>query len=151
MKAVIQRVSSASVSVDGEQIANINEGLFILLGVSQEDTESDAEVLARKTADLRIFEDKNGKMNLSLKDISGSALVVSQFTLCADAKKGNRPSFILAKEPNEADRLYQYYMQKLKENGVNDIAHGSFGADMLCDIQNNGPVTILLDTVIWRK
>ena len=151
MKAVIQRVSSASVSVDGEQIANINEGLFILLGVSQEDTESDAEVLARKTADLRIFEDKNGKMNLSLKDISGSALVVSQFTLCADTKKGNRPSFILAKEPNEADRLYQYYMQKLKENGVNDIAHGSFGADMLCDIQNNGPVTILLDTVIWRK
>ncbi len=151
MKAVIQRVSAASVSVEGKGIASIKEGLFILLGVSEEDTESDADVLAKKTADLRIFEDENGKMNLSVKDIGGSVLVVSQFTLCADTKKGNRPSFISAKEPNEADRLYHYYMQKLKENGVTDIGHGSFGADMLCDIKNNGPVTILLDTVIWRK
>lgn len=151
MKAVIQRVTSASVSVDGSEISKINEGLFVLLGVSEEDTEADAEILAKKTADLRIFEDENGKMNLSVKDISGDVLVVSQFTLCADTKKGNRPSFIKAKEPGEADRLYHYYMDKLKENGIEEIGHGSFGADMLCNINNNGPVTIILDTVIWRK
>ncbi len=151
MKAVIQRVTSASVSVDGSEISKINEGLFILLGVSEEDTESDAEILAKKTADLRIFEDENGKMNLSVKDISGEILVVSQFTLCADTKKGNRPSFIKAKEPSEADRLYHFYMDKLNENGIDKIGHGSFGADMLCNINNNGPVTIILDTVIWRK
>lgn len=151
MKAVIQRVTSASVSVDGNEISKIGEGLFILLGVSEEDTESDAEILAKKTADLRIFEDENGKMNLSVKDISGETLVVSQFTLCADTKKGNRPSFIKAKEPKEADRLYHFYMEKLKENGIDKIGHGSFGADMLCNINNNGPVTIILDTEIWRK
>ena len=151
MKAVIQRVTSASVSVDGSEISKISEGLFVLLGVSEEDTESDAEILAKKTADLRIFEDENGKMNLSVKDISGEVLVVSQFTLCADTKKGNRPSFIKAKEPSEADRLYHFYMDKLKENGIDKIGHGSFGADMLCNINNNGPVTIILDTVIWRK
>lgn len=151
MKAVIQRVTSASVSVDGSEISKISEGLFVLLGVSEEDTESDAEILAKKTADLRIFEDENGKMNLSVKDVSGEVLVVSQFTLCADTKKGNRPSFIKAKEPSEADRLYHFYMDKLKENGIDKIGHGSFGADMLCNINNNGPVTIILDTVIWRK
>lgn len=151
MKAVIQRVTSASVSVDGSEISKISEGLFVLLGVSEEDTESDAEILAKKTADLRIFEDENGKMNLSVKDVSGEVLVVSQFTLCADTKKGNRPSFIKAKGPSEADRLYHFYMDKLKENGIDKIGHGSFGADMLCNINNNGPVTIILDTVIWRK
>lgn len=151
MKAVIQRVTSASVSVDGSEISKISEGLFVLLGVSEEDTESDAEILAKKTADLRVFEDENGKMNLSVKDVSGEVLVVSQFTLCADTKKGNRPSFIKAKEPSEADRLYHFYMDKLKENGIDKIGHGSFGADMLCNINNNGPVTIILDTVIWRK
>ena len=151
MKAVIQRVTSASVTVEGNEISKINEGLFILLGVSEEDTESDAEILAKKTADLRIFEDENGKMNLSVKDISGEVLVVSQFTLCADTKKGNRPSFIKAKEPQEADRLYRFYMDKLKENGIAKICSGSFGADMLCNINNNGPVTIILDTAIWRK
>lgn len=151
MKAVIQRVKEASVTVEGNRIAKIDKGLFILLGVTTEDDQTDAEILARKTADLRIFEDENSKMNLSLKDISGKALVVSQFTLCADTKKGNRPSFISAKAPDEAEKLYNYYMQQLSLNGITKVEHGSFGADMLCSINNDGPVTIILDTVQWRK
>lgn len=151
MKAVIQRVSSASCSVEGNITGEISEGLFILLGVGEDDTEADAEILAAKTANLRIFCDENDKMNLSVLDIEGEILAVSQFTLCADTKKGNRPSFTKAMEPVRANALYEYYKKCLAEKGVKRIESGVFGADMLCSINNNGPVTIILDTVIWRK
>ena len=151
MKAVIQRVSSAEVVVEGKGIAKIDKGLFVLLGVMENDTEKDAEILAAKTAALRIFEDENEKMNLSVMDIDGSILSVSQFTLCADTKKGNRPSFILAKKPQEANKLYEYYNDCLKKNGVKSVEKGCFGADMKCEINNDGPVTIILDTDTWRK
>ena len=151
MKAVIQRVKGAFVTVDNECISKIENGLFILLGVGSDDSEEDAVILARKTANLRIFEDQDQKMNMSVLDTCGEVLVVSQFTLLADTKKGNRPSFINAKEPNEADRLYNLYMSELGVNGVKTVKKGKFGADMLCNINNNGPVTIILDTSIWRK
>ena len=151
MKAVIQRVKNASVTVGGECISEIKSGLFILLGVGEDDGDDDAVILARKTANLRIFQDEDDKMNKSVLDIDGEVLVVSQFTLLADTKKGNRPSFIKAKEPKEADRLYNLYMSELKTNGVKLVKKGEFGADMLCNINNDGPVTIILDTAIWRK
>ena len=150
MKAVIQRVSFSNVKVDGITIGEIENGFMILLGVIEGDTEADADLLAKKTALMRIFEDENGKMNLSLADTNGSCLVISQFTLAADCKKGNRPSFINAAKPDEADRLYKYFMQKLKENGVCDVQSGSFGADMKVTLLNDGPVTIILDSEILK-
>lgn len=151
MKAVVQRVTSSSVSVDGCVTGSIGKGFNILLGVSEDDTRKDAEILAAKIAKLRIFEDENEKMNLSLLDIGGEALVISQFTLCADIKKGNRPSFIQAAAPDKATELYEYFMQQLGLNGVKKVAHGVFGADMAVEISNDGPVTIIMDTEIWRK
>ncbi len=151
MKAVIQRVENASVTIDGKTVSKIEEGFFILLGVVEGDTEKEALLLASKTANLRVFCDDDDKMNLSLLQINGSALVVSQFTLCADTKKGNRPSFINAMEPQKADELYKLYMQELKRLGVNDVQSGEFGADMLCGINNDGPVTIILDTDTWKR
>lgn len=151
MKAVIQRVSRASVTVEGTCTGKIEQGFLILLGVKQGDTDSDASVLAAKTAKLRIFTDEDDKMNRSLLDIGGGALVVSQFTLCADTRKGNRPSFIEAAPPAEANRLYELYMQELKNNGVKTVEKGEFGADMKVELLNDGPVTILLDSEIWRK
>ncbi len=151
MKAIIQRVSHASVTVDGEIKGKIDKGYMILLGVTNEDTCAEAQLLAAKTANLRIFCDENDKMNLSLLDIGGAALVISNFTLCADTKKGNRPSFINAMPPAEADRLYNYYCECLKENGVGVVEKGVFGADMKVKLLNDGPVTITLDTDIWRK
>lgn len=151
MKAVIQRVKKANVSVDGSVIGEIEKGFLVLLGVFEDDTAEDTEILARKTANLRIFCDENDKMNLSLLDVGGGALVISNFTLCADTKKGNRPSFTAAKAPEEADREYERFCQLLTENGVGKVEKGSFGADMQVELINDGPVTIVLDTEIWRK
>lgn len=151
MKAVIQRVKKADVVVDGKTVGAIGSGYLILLGVVEGDTEKEAEVLAAKTAKLRVFEDKNEKMNLSLIDIDGEALVVSQFTLCADCKKGNRPSFTPSAAPDVADALYQKYSALLLENGIRKVENGVFGADMQVSLVNDGPVTIILDTDIWRK
>ena len=151
MKAVIQRVKKSSVSVGGEVIGAIGRGFNILLGVCDDDSEDDARVLAAKIAKLRIFEDDDEKMNLSLTDVGGEALVVSQFTLCADTKKGNRPSFSFAARPEKAVPLYELFMRELELNGVKKVEHGEFGANMAVEILNDGPVTILLDTQIWRR
>lgn len=150
MKAVIQRVKYASVKVDGEIIGSVDNGFLILLGVSEDDTKSDAEILAKKTANLRIFQDDEGKMNKSLLDLSYGALVISQFTLLADTKKGNRPSFVHAAKPELAIPLYEYFIEELKKNGVSDVACGEFGADMKVELLNDGPVTIVYDTNQWR-
>lgn len=146
MKCVIQRVLSSSVSVDGNIVGEIQKGFLILLGVAEGDTEADAEKLAKKISLMRVFEDSEGKMNLSVKDIDGEILVVSQFTLCADCKKGNRPSFVGAMRPEGATRLYELFMALLKDNGVKKVDHGIFGADMKVSLVNDGPVTIILDT-----
>lgn len=151
MKAVIQRVSRAQVDVDGKTIGEIGKGFLILLGVVEGDTEKEAELLAAKIAKLRIFEDENEKMNLSLTDVDGEALVVSQFTLCADCKKGNRPSFTPSAAPDVADALYQKFSALLLENGVRKVENGVFGADMQVSLINDGPVTIIFDTDLWRK
>ncbi len=151
MKAVIQRVSSASVKVDGEVVGSCGMGYMILFGAAQGDTEADADIMARKVAALRIFRDSDDKMNLSIKDIDGEILAISQFTLCADVKKGNRPSFIGAMEPVEAERLYKYFCNKLREEGIKKVDEGVFGGDMSVSLVNEGPVTILYDTEIWRK
>lgn len=151
MKAVVQRVKGAGVTVDGEEISRIGKGYMILLGVMDDDTEEDIDILARKISSLRVFEDENGKMNLDIKNIDGEILAISQFTLCADVKKGNRPSFIRSKEPEKANKYYEIFCQKLKEYGVKDVKKGVFGADMKVDLVNDGPVTIVYDTEIWVK
>lgn len=146
MKAVIQRVKHSSVTVDGELISKINNGFMILLGVMEGDTEEDANKLVKKIPNLRIFEDDNGKMNLSLLDTLGEILLVSQFTLCADCSRGRRPSFIKSAPPKEANALYEYVADELKKAGVKDVKTGIFGADMKVDLLNDGPVTIILDS-----
>jgi D-tyrosyl-tRNA(Tyr) deacylase len=150
MKAVIQRVTYGSVEIDGAIVSEIGSGMVILFGAGKNDNDSDAEYLAEKIANLRIFEDDEGKMNKSLIDVKGEALVVSQFTLYADAKKGRRPSFTDAANPNEADRLYKYFTELLSGYGIT-TSMGVFGADMLVNIKNDGPVTILLDTEVLMK
>ena len=151
MKAVIQRVTSASVVVEGETLGAIDRGFLILLGVHENDTEKEADLLAKKVANLRVFEDDEEKMNLSMLDCGYSALVISQFTLLANTKKGNRPSFIAAARPEVAIPLYERFMEQLKVNGVETVEHGEFGADMAVSLVNDGPVTIVLDTDTWRK
>ncbi len=146
MRTVIQRVSSASVTIDGETVANIGQGLLILLGVAHEDTHEDADWLVGKISRLRIFDDSNGVMNLSVQDISGEALVVSQFTLMASYRKGNRPSYIHSAPPATAIPLYEYFVQQLRQTLGRDIPTGRFGADMKVSLTNDGPVTIVMDS-----
>jgi D-tyrosyl-tRNA(Tyr) deacylase len=140
MRAVVQRVSEASVTVDGERISAIGRGLLVLLGVRNGDTDEHADKLARKLRALRVFEDEDGRMNLSLDDIGGEALCVSNFTVYGDARKGNRPSFVEAAPPEEAERLYEKVREALGAKG------GRFGAHMAVELVNDGPVTVILDT-----
>ncbi|HJO69773.1 MAG TPA: D-aminoacyl-tRNA deacylase [Rhodospirillales bacterium] len=145
MKALLQRVAKAGVSADGQPVAEIGPGLLVLLGVETGDNDDDADFLARKTAQLRIFEDADRRMNLSLLNVGGSALVVSQFTLAADVRRGNRPSFSAAAEPETAETLYGRYCAALETLGI-AVQTGVFGATMAVHLVNEGPVTIMLDS-----
>lgn len=151
MKAVLQRVSYAKVTVNGVVTGECNEGLAILLGVAEGDTELDADLLAPKIAKLRIFCDDADKMNLSLLDIGGGAVVVSQFTLMANYKKGNRPDYLNAASPDEANRLYEYFIKKFEEILGKSVGRGVFGAHMDYEIHNSGPVTIVMDSDVLKK
>lgn len=151
MKAVFQRVSDASVTVDGAQIAHIGNGALLLVGVCDGDTQQEAQVLAKKVAELRVFCDENDKMNLSVLDIGGSVLAVSQFTLCASTARGRRPDFFGAARPEVAKPLFDYFVDCLRQNNVKDVQTGEFGADMQVRLLNDGPVTILLDTDTWKR
>ncbi len=144
MKTVVQRVKEASLSVDGKLVSKIGKGLCVYLGVERGDTQSLADYLSKKIYNIRIFEDEDGKMNVALKDIGGEILVISQFTLCADATGGNRPSFALAEDPAVAEKLYEYFVEKLVLLGAR-VKTGVFGADMQIVQHNDGPVTIELD------
>jgi D-aminoacyl-tRNA deacylase len=146
MRVVIQRVSSASVTVDKKVIGACNSGLLILAGIEELDTEEDAAWLSAKIVNLRIFNDAEGKMNLSLKDVNGEMLVVSQFTLHASTKKGNRPSYILAARPEKALPLFNTFVEMLKKESGKAVATGEFGAHMEVSLVNDGPVTIIIDT-----
>ena len=145
MRAVVQRVARASVTVDGNTVGQIGQGLMILLGVTHGDGEEQARWLARKIAGLRIFDDEEGKMNRSLLDVEGSALVVSQFTLYGNCRKGKRPSFTSAAHPEVAEQLYERFVSLLGEAGVSRVESGIFGARMRVEIHNDGPVTLILE------
>ncbi|MHB1293662.1 MAG: D-aminoacyl-tRNA deacylase [Anaerolineae bacterium] len=151
MRAVVQRVTQGAVSVGGQAVGRIGCGLVILLGVKEGDTEDDARWMARKVAGLRIFEDEDGKLNRSLTEIGGAALVVSQFTLYGDARRGRRPSFTEAAAPEVAAPLVERFAVLLHEEGVAEVAQGRFQTHMLVEIHNDGPVTILLDTDVSRR
>ena len=146
MKVVIQRVTEASVTIDGQVKGNISKGLLLLIGIGQEDTASDITWAVRKIAAMRIFSDADDKMNLSVKDINGEVLAISQFTLFADTKKGNRPSFIRAAPPTMANELYEQFLTHMEQELGKPIQSGSFGADMKVRLLNDGPVTIILDS-----
>ena len=146
MRAVIQRVSEASVVVEDEKVANIQQGLLVLLGIEIEDTKEDADWLANKISALRIFSDSEGKMNNSILDVDGDVIVVSQFTLHAKTKKGNRPSYIKAARPEQSIPLYEQFKKDLSEAIGNQVQSGEFGADMQVTLINDGPVTIIIDT-----
>jgi D-tyrosyl-tRNA(Tyr) deacylase len=146
MRVVIQRVSEAAVKIDGTIVGEISKGLLVLLGIAQEDTEQDALCLIQKLINLRIFSDADGKMNLSVQDCGGELLVVSQFTLYADTKKGNRPSYIRAARPELAIPLYEFFLRELQKQFQGPIQTGQFGADMKVSLINDGPVTIIIDS-----
>lgn len=146
MRVVVQRVSGASVAVSGETVGKCGRGFLILLGVAKGDTEADADVLAAKLSKLRVFEDGNGKMNLSLSDIGGELLIISNFTLYADCRHGNRPDFLMAEAPAEANRLYEYFTDRMKTLSGCPTETGVFGADMKVSIENDGPVTLVIDS-----
>ena len=151
MKAVFQRVTEASVTVEGTQIANIGNGVLLLVGICEGDTQQEAQVMAKKVAELRVFCDENDKMNLSVLDVGGSILAVSQFTLCASTARGRRPDFFGAAKPDVAKPLFDDFVGYLRDMGVTDVKTGEFGADMKVRLLNDGPVTILLDTDTWKR
>lgn len=146
MKAILQRVTFAEVKVDGNTVGKIDNGFLILLGVAEGDTEKEADALSAKVATLRVFTDENDKMNLSLTDIDGEVLVISNFTLYADCSHGRRPNFMKAAKPDIAEPLYEYFCEKMADNGVRKVEKGIFGADMKVSLLNDGPVTIDIDT-----
>ena len=150
MRAVIQRVSSASVEVEGQIVGSCERGYLILLGVAEGDTELDADLLCKKIAALRIFRDENDKMNLSIRDIDGEALVISQFTLYANYRHGNRPDFLASAKPDEANKLYEYFKAILSRE-IRRVECGVFGADMKVSLTNDGPVTICMDSEVLKK
>lgn len=151
MKAVIQRVTNAKVTVDGEITGEIGLGFLVLLGVTEDDTEKEMKLLAKKVSEIRIFTDENDKMNLSLDKVDGEVLVVSQFTLCADISHGRRPSFIKSAKPDVANDLYEKFCEELRSLGVRKVATGIFGADMKVELLNDGPVTIIMNTDEWKR
>ena len=151
MRALIQRVTSSAVRIEGETVGEIGQGLNILLCVMDGDTAAEAEQLAAKCAKMRIFEDEDGKMNRSVLDVGGGVLAISQFTLCADCRKGNRPSFTSSAPPDTAQALYALFCDSLRQNGVQKVATGVFAADMQVEIHNDGPVTIWLDSEIFKQ
>ena len=144
MKIVVQRVKNAQVEVEGNTVGKINQGFLVLLGVTHGDTKEQADYLVKKLCNLRVFKDENDKMNLGLKDINGELLIVSQFTLYADCSNGNRPSFINAGKPEQAEELYEYFCEKCSENNIH-VEKGIFGADMKVSLLNDGPVTIIIE------
>lgn len=144
MKFIVQRVRQAQVEVDKKTVGKIDKGFMVLIGVTHEDTRENADYLVKKLVNLRVFKDENNKMNLSLKDIKGSLLLISQFTLYANCEKGNRPSFVEAAKPEIAKELYEYVIQKCKEE-IENVQTGIFGANMQVNLTNDGPVTILLE------
>ena len=146
MRALIQRVSSASVQIDNKVFSKIGNGLLVLLGVEDEDSDSDIDWLSSKISLMRIFDDKNDNMNLSVNDINGEVLVVSQFTLHASTKKGNRPSYIRASKPDHAVPMYEAFILQMKDKIINGVSSGQFGACMQVDLINDGPVTIWIDS-----
>ena len=146
MRAVIQRVTKASVTIENKKVASINSGLLILVGIVNEDTKEDIEWLTKKIANLRIFNDENNVMNKSLLDVNGDAIIVSQFTLHASTKKGNRPSYILAAKPDVAIPLYEQFVSSFETVIKKNVQTGEFGADMKVELLNDGPVTIIIDT-----
>lgn len=144
MKVVIQRVIKSSVRINNKEVAKIGKGFSILLGISKDDNFEKADYIIKKIYNLRVFSDENDKMNLSIQDINGELLIVSQFTLYADCKKGNRPSFINAAPPEEAEKIYEYFINECKKNNLK-VETGEFGADMKVELINDGPVTIILE------
>ena len=146
MRIVVQRCSRAEVRIDGRTVGKIGQGFMLLVGITENDTKAEADLLAKKIAQLRVFEDTEGKMNLAIRDVGGAILSISQFTLYADCRKGNRPSFIRAARPEQASPLYDYFNETLRTTYGLTVETGRFGADMKVDFINDGPVTILLDT-----